>query len=791
MRSDIFSAARCFSKMNGKNSSITRVRSYILKWIAIKLTPTRPFIFLSILALIYTLTAYRGNVLTIGGDDLIPFHATAYISRLFNSSNIWNGFGAPLPPIFSLLPLPDMALFSLFSKMGINIYLANKLYVFVLATVSSFSIYYLVTTIFRKNSLRVLIGFVAVIVYLYNPWMYVDTFKSMIFIELTLVQSGLILFLAFVIKYFQTSKIKYSLYAGLSAFLMLSYPGVSAYRILFLALCAFFFIAIYYLFCNYQVVKLKSACVVIIKGIVIVGATSFCLNAYWIIPFVQFSGLYSSFASAFQITNAFNATSNALNTLRLLNSWSFYAGYAPYAPVYFSDTLLIIASFAWPIFAFSPLLFRESVKKKTLALYFVTLITILLAIGPNLFGNYYTNLVNIHLGQFYFLRPFYNTAIFSELVLTLEFSILIGLLSSLIFSLIMRKKCFDIKTRKIIAILGITVLCLILIFSSWPIPTGQVMRNWYSPSQYGVQIPDRYWTANNYLEQVAGVNYRTLLLPSTSTYVGTTWGFQGTSQFYNLMFNVPLVTGNEVPYLSSDKISLAQVYLQYYEISNANDITNLVNHANEIIAFQNDVVQVNRSLTINFGQNNYREGWHQVELMLPFSLDWSNFSYIELQFTGNLNISLLQLGAQNSTGNIGWWYAQNHIYQNNNGTLLQTTESSMISNSSLLLLPLGEPDLNPFIGNISSIWIKYFIENSSQNASLTINKIQLVNASLDGKYYASILAQNNIKYLLIDQSINSGATDSSDQWISLLNSSQYFKQVWREDTLYIYENLIN
>lgn len=410
--------------------------------------------------------------------------------------------------------------------MNFDIYLANKLYVFVLSTLSIISIYYLATTIFHEKAHKDLIGLVAACAYIFNPWILADTYKTMVFIELSLVQTGFILFLAFTIKYFQTKKTRYSLYSGLISSLMLSYSGLSAYRLAFFALLGYISIAVYYLAHRFKI-ELSTALFDIFKGAVIVVTVSFVLNSYWIIPFVQNASYFSSFATGFQTPTIFNEYSTMVNTLRLMNSWSFYAGYVPYAEVFLKNPIVIALTFAWPIFAFAPLLSKKVMKnRKILTMYVVTVLTILLACGSEYpLGQIYMTIVNVHVGPYYFLKPFYNTGPISLLVLTLEYALLIGLFSSLVYSWFIRKsESFHPSRRKIVATFGPILIVIILASSSWPIITGDVMRNWYNPDQYGVRIPDRYWEANEYLEKISDLNHRTVLLPPTQTYIGTSWG---------------------------------------------------------------------------------------------------------------------------------------------------------------------------------------------------------------------------------------------------------------------------
>jgi hypothetical protein len=60
----------------------------------------------------------------------------------------------------------------------------------------------------------------------------------------------------------------------------------------------------------------------------------------------------------------------------------------------------------------------------------------------------------------------------------------------------------------------------------------------------------------------------------------------------------------------------------------------------------------------------------------------------------------------------------------------------------------------------------------------------------DISQYAHILHSTDIKYLLVDLSIKEGIGDSAQVWIDGLTHSQFFRELWNEDSLFIFENLL-
>lgn len=743
----------------------------------------------------YTLLSYRGAGLTIGGDNIVPLHSFAYLTRLSSPIDLWAGFGSQLPPVFSLPTVPDTFLFLLFSPF--DIYVANKLYLLFLVTLSIFSICYLATAVFSESVHKDLIGIVAACAYIFNPWVIADTFKTMIFIELSLAQTGFILFLAFTVKYLQTKQVRYLLYSGLSTLLMLSSPGLSAYRLTFFASLAYVFMAVYFL-ANVPRSEIGAAVFGVLKGGATVAIISFVLNSYWIIPFVQNVGHFSSFAAGFQAPTLFNRYSVMVNTLRLMNSWSFYSGYVPYAESFLKNPAVVLLTFTWPVCAFAPLLSKRVVKnRKILAIYLVTVLTILLACGTQYpLGGAYMVIVDLHLGSYYFLRPFYNTGALSQLVLTVEYALLIGLFSSAVYSwLTRRSEGFRLSRRKLVATSGTIMIVILLALSSWPILTGDVMRNWYSPNQYGVRIPECYWEANEYIEEICSLNQRVLLLPSTQTYLGTSWGYQGTSQFYNLMFNVPLITGNEVPYsITANKTLTNRIYSVYYKFPNANDAVDVINRTHNIIAWQNDSALLDEGLLqLDFNKTYEINKWHQVELRLPLPEAWSTFTHIVFQFSGELGLDKLQIGIGDTSGYVGWWTAEKHVYQVENETLIPTETEPLITqyNATVtILLPLEEPDRSSYsINNVTSVWVQYFVTETS-DATLQIDKILVGRVLIDDLYYADFLNGNNVKYLIVDLAVQDGAKTDPRFWLNLLTDSDYFRLIWKKESLCIFENTV-
>jgi hypothetical protein len=748
-------------------------------------------IWLVVLSAIYTSLSYRGEFLTIGGDSFIPFHPIDYLFGIATSSNRWGGNVSQLPPIFSLPPLPDISIFAVLQIFGFDIYSANKLYVFFLASLSSVSIYYFALTIFNKNDNKSLIGLTSAILFLFNPWMILDTYKSMIFTELSIAHTGFVLFLKFLIMSFQTGKIKYFAYSGFGSFLMLSVPGTSAYRMICFASAGLCTIMIYYSL--YGISKLHAR--KIIEGIIVLTSLAFIVNSYWIIPFIQNSSAYVSFTAGFQVNPLFNSYSTLPNTLRLMNAWGFYCGYAPYAVLYMENPFLILLTFSWPIFVFASLFSSKAIENKNVAcLYLVTVITTLFACGPNLLGPIYLELIYSSIGSLYPFKPLYSTGHITAHVLTLEYVLLAGFSLSLVYSKLMDSHIMDkVELKKKVAAVGIVFLIIsILVASSWPIFAGEVMRNWYKPDQYGVRIPQYYWQANTYIKTTMGPNSRALLLPPTYSYIGTSWGYQGSSQFYNLFINAPLITGNEIAYgITSDTKLYDQVYSMCYKVPE-NISEDILASINSAIAWQYDNVDIgNGCLQIDFESGSLANSWHQVELHFIPAKSLSGYPFLLIRLNGSIMMEDLQIGIGDSEGFVGWWFTRNHIYDQLVDTLIPVNSAfySTSDKTRILLLNLEKPDQSYYdASNAVSIWIQYFIRASSHDTNIQIGSIWAIDVRSDDQFYAKILRTNKVDFVLFDAGITEGIRNDFNGWLETLNSSSCFKLIWQAGSLYIFKN---
>lgn len=261
-------------------------------------------------------------------------------------------------------------------------------------------------------------------------------------------------------------------------------------------------------------------------------------NAWWALP--QY--YYVHLGSQILASRGFNSTVTDLSLLdsfRVLASWGFseLQGafghlYVPYAPTFYSNSLVIVSTVIVPVIAFAALLLRKSRIVVSLAL--IGLIAIFLSKGTGDPGGYiYSDLL-----RFPIFGLFDNPTFFVPIV-ALTYSLLLGISLTVV---ILRARTKFVGRRSQVLVLATSALLLSpVILAGWPLVTGDVVTNWYFPSQRGVDVPSYYAEANQYLASTGG-NFRVMILPAISTYISTDWHYEGTSAFYWwYAFSEPLV----------------------------------------------------------------------------------------------------------------------------------------------------------------------------------------------------------------------------------------------------------
>jgi len=234
------------------------------------------------------------------------------------------------------------------------------------------------------------------------------------------------------------------------------------------------------------------------------------------------------------------------DVFRLIAKWSFYTGdlghpYAPYAVVYLHNPVMIVLSYVPPILAFAALLFSKS-RKLVVFFSLVVILFLALTVGfTSSFSTLYSDLCN----SLPFMRAFREPTNWIFVVI-LAYGILIGLAISASFGHLRN------RTQKVL-VLVLTLL--LLLYTSYPLTTGDVTRNFLDLNIKGAYLPPYFEQAENAISN----NYWTILLPQRGLYV--TYNFTDDGVFpcgnpYPFIFSKPILSSLGTEYVQSENLDL-------------------------------------------------------------------------------------------------------------------------------------------------------------------------------------------------------------------------------------------
>jgi len=485
---------------------------------------------------LHVLIWFNFNSLFVVGDFMLPLNPLRYVSRVSSS---WDpSIDGGLPLLFQPRTM-WFAFFALFQSLGFSLVEAEAIYYILLTFLAGFSMYYVMLAIGKPRSSRIF----SALIYMINPYVMIFVAQPVILLMYALVPLNLGL-------YINGLKSKDRLR---SAFLL-----ALAYSLLFMYLPNYSFAALiaslliaYTLY--YRLVKgkgLKWTYLIMTLGLIIL------INIWWILPLARFL-LYSLTSAPLPVVEPYLWThehNQLLEVMRWLGHWAFYEGawgkpYYPYANLYFSN-FMVSLSFVPLILASLALLLKPK-DRDVLFFAIMTVIFLFLAKGINQpFGEWYEWAII----AFPLLRVFrVPTHTFMAFV-TLGYAFLIGTTLGAFYTKLSASKSLSHigrqKARKrIITYLLALVLIMPLVGYPWPMLTGDVLINWYSPPNRGVRIPDYYQEVEAWLNKQDG-NFRIFILPHVGTYMATSWGYQG-ANIYSFLFSKPQIIGSQTFYLTS------------------------------------------------------------------------------------------------------------------------------------------------------------------------------------------------------------------------------------------------
>jgi len=484
----------------------------------------------------------------VSGDFRPPLVKEAFVNRILYT---WNEIDFGIPSVYSARILdPFYFLITVFQTLGINLYLAQIITVFLMYFVSSILMYVYVKQLTDGD---VVASFIAALFLTANAHLVSDREQTAIgFINIVLmILPSLVTFT----RGLKTKSLKWTAASGL--LFLLTYGSFPNYRIallcgIALALTALFLFMSRGLKANYLVVSHRLLNIGIdvdllrayLKHIFTFVASSLLASLWLIVLLItNLTGLFGLYKEMGGALFALNIQPH--DVLRLIAKWSFYEGalgqpYVPYRDFYTRDPLIVTLSYIPPAIAFASLLTSRS-RKLTIYFGVVALFSLLLTSGLNpYFGQLYFTLAT----QIPLMLAFREPTNWIFLVV-LSYSVLIGIAFSALYHKFKKKK-FQF------AALGFAMV--LFLSTTYPLVTGDVTRNWLKPSIKGSYYPSSYVELNNVLPS----QYWSLLLPRRDTYVvyNFTEGLFGCGNPYPLAFSKPIISGVGTEYVQSENLEL-------------------------------------------------------------------------------------------------------------------------------------------------------------------------------------------------------------------------------------------
>ena len=427
-----------------------------------------------------------------------------------------------------------------------NIYVAFYLALFINCFMVLFAMIHFIYVIFTDNlsdAQKSWMGMLAAFLYLINPVSITDTFKSIV-LNVLIRNFGFLLFmieltnLSWSILGVKKFTWKNSALMGLGIALSSRFPP-NSFRMLLLETIIFTTALIITIFSirlrrklNLKeilrnITKCTAKCMLITVPIAILGML------YWIIPFItNFEVATTTLIHAGEargsqaLQNLSPGYATLTNVFRLFGTWVFSSQFMPYHDIYSSNIIIVLSSFMWPILALG---FSTLIAKKERPVILILVIGCTIGLFWDKAGNpplgiIYTTIVNNPLASQIFPTHFISSVLLSKLY---------PLLISYTLVTILTNK----SIRKLVRATSAGTLITLLLISAFPLWTGEALGQYFDQSIKGIHIPTDYFTTRNIIN-----DHKTLLLPSMTTYIRTSWSYQGSNAFYLNFFGSNIIT---------------------------------------------------------------------------------------------------------------------------------------------------------------------------------------------------------------------------------------------------------
>ncbi|HSD98639.1 MAG TPA: hypothetical protein VLB73_02995 [Patescibacteria group bacterium] len=506
-------------------------------------------LFISLTPLIW----FEPQKMVFGVDSGYPINFVDYFwQRSFTWLSSIN-FGENMTTFMGLVPFHGLQ--ALISHLGVPFYSVEKVTFVFWFFVMAFSMYLLIRYLYPQRNFWTL-RLTTVIFYVFN--LYIFSFwlngEQTTFSEYASLPILTLIFIKFLRK--EISPLKTALYLNFSYFLLSSggitgVPLLGSSIITIIVVCGLFII-----------LSPKKCFFVMCKRfalLILYAAPFFVLfNAYWLLPFIlnfkqQFSATVQGnggLGGNISWINYISKYTSFNNLFRLQgdNNWYEHPGF--YSNNYFTNPLLIIWSYVFPIFSFSSILFVKDKKEKIIVLAFIalSLVGLFLSAGSHdPFGFVYIFMMN-HIPGFIAFRSAYYKFI---IAVYFSFSILFGVSIYYFLNKYVKGKMYFL----------VWFVCMILLLA-YNYPFFQKSNFLFNPPfSTMVKIPSYIFDFKKYDNSIEK-DYRTLVVPSLNKdypLVLYSWGYYGAGSIFPLLSHNTFIY-NDTGLLGTEKALVSKTY---------------------------------------------------------------------------------------------------------------------------------------------------------------------------------------------------------------------------------------
>lgn len=598
-----------------------------------------------------------------GGDQVPVLNAGQLLKSIFTFKQPWRDLGILFIPQLSIILITYIfiKIFTLILKVSYlssNMpgWLVNSLWFFT----GSILLWYVISSLKYVNKRhKIMTFFLLDLFFAFNPWSTIDTFKS--YLGSTSIQAFLnFIIIAFYFRlmraYSTSSKIKsYEIMLILAATIMIYGTSPSAAvrgMVILIILEAIFiiFMILQYILGPRKTANFSNIGKILLKSIIPLTVISMLVAIYLLSGYIgplkaRVAASWGSSHPPSYILHPPYAT--ILNSLLGMTSWIAHSQYMPYHEIY--ETGIVAAlMLLWPILSLGGLFLIITMRKPVLnkADKAQLLVLIILGIASIVWGTAlnppFTALKKFAVSKFPYIvkvLPWGISTNFLKFVYLIGTSYVIGYLFA---QLSIYRERHNARTKYILlTLISITIIFALLV-TALPILNGRVFAQYYNESIKGFYLPKDYkvlYSINTrYYEHI-------LLLPLTPIYAATKWGVQASVGWYHTL-NYAVLTRTIAPYSQYTEWNIIYNTLGRPCITtNGYPITKYVD-INKVRGTNTRIVSINitHDGTINLTLIPLINGEKSFDIILPMKtpLNISSYKALEINITvkGHENVTV-------------------------------------------------------------------------------------------------------------------------------------------------------